>query len=232
MTSSRVIVALDFPDEKSVYRLVDRLEPRQCRLKIGKELFTRLGPAVVEKLAARGFDIFLDMKYHDIPNTVARACVAASNLGVWMVNVHALGGRRMMAAAREALDNLRKPPLLIAVTVLTSMEEKDLREVGIAATPAAAAENLAGLAGEEGVDGVVCSAHEARAMRARFGPEFVLVTPGIRLAGDAGADQRRIMTPTDAVKAGADYLVIGRSITHSDDPLKKLQAINTEIGLT
>src|SRR5690606_30661185 len=112
MTSSRVIVALDFPDEKSVYRLVDRLEPRQCRLKIGKELFTRLGPAVVEKLAARGFDIFLDMKYHDIPNTVARACVAASNLGVWMVNVHALGGRRMMAAAREALDNLRKPPLL------------------------------------------------------------------------------------------------------------------------
>jgi orotidine-5'-phosphate decarboxylase len=232
MTSSRVIVALDFPDEKSVYRLVDRLEPRQCRLKIGKELFTRLGPAVVEKLAARGFDIFLDMKYHDIPNTVARACVAASNLGVWMVNVHALGGRRMMAAAREALDNLRKPPLLIAVTVLTSMEEKDLREVGIAATPAAAAENLAGLAGEEGVDGVVCSAHEARAMRARFGPEFVLVTPGIRLAGDAGADQRRIMTPTDAVKAGADYFVIGRSITHSDDPLKKLQAINTEIGLT
>lgn len=232
MTSSRVIVALDFPDEKSVYRLVDRLEPRQCRLKIGKELFTRLGPAVVEKLAARGFDIFLDMKYHDIPNTVARACVAASNLGVWMVNVHALGGRRMMAAAREALDNLRKPPLLIAVTVLTSMEEKDLREVGIAATLAAAAENLAGLAREEGVDGVVCSAHEARVMRARFGPEFILVTPGIRLAGDAGADQRRIMTPTDAVKAGADYLVIGRSITHSDDPLKKLQAINTEIGLT
>jgi orotidine-5'-phosphate decarboxylase len=149
-----------------------------------------------------------------------------------MVNVHALGGRRMMAAAREALDNLRKPPLLIAVTVLTSMEEKDLREVGIAATLAAAAENLAGLAREEGVDGVVCSAHEARVMRARFGPEFILVTPGIRLAGDAGADQRRIMTPTDAVKAGADYLVIGRSITHSDDPLKKLQAINTEIGLT
>lgn len=232
MTASRVIVALDFPDEKSMSRLVDRLEPGQCRLKIGKELFTRLGPAVVEKLAARGFDIFLDMKYHDIPNTVAKACVAASNLGVWMVNVHALGGRRMMAAAREALDNLRKPPLLIAVTVLTSMEEKDLREVGIDATPAVAAENLAGLAREEGLDGVVCSAHEAQAMRARFGPEFVLVTPGIRLAGDAGADQRRIMTPTDAIKAGADYLVIGRSITHSDEPLEKLQAINAEIGLT
>lgn len=230
MNSSRVIIALDFSDEKSVYRLVDRLQPQQCRLKIGKELFTRLGPGVVEKLAARGFDIFLDMKYHDIPNTVAGACIAASNIGVWMINVHALGGRRMMAAAREALDNMQKPPLLIAVTVLTSMEEKDLKEVGIAATPAAAAENLAGLAREEGLDGVVCSAQEAQAMRARFGSEFLLVTPGIRLAGDVSADQRRIMTPVNAVKAGADYLVIGRSITHSDDPLGKLQAINSEIA--
>lgn len=230
MSASKIIVALDFSDEKSVYQLVDRLQPQQCRLKVGKELFTQFGPAIVEKLAARGFDIFLDMKYHDIPNTVARACVAASNIGVWMLNVHALGGRRMMAAAREALDNIRKPPLLIAVTVLTSMEENDLREVGIAATPAVAAENLAGLAREEGLDGIVCSPHEAQAMRVRFGSEFILVTPGIRLAGDAGADQRRIMTPASAVMAGADYLVIGRSITHSDDPLAKLRAINTEIA--
>jgi orotidine-5'-phosphate decarboxylase len=228
--SSKVIVALDFSDEKSVLHLVDRLQPQQCRLKIGKELFTRLGPAIVEKLAGRGFDIFLDMKYHDIPNTVARACVAAANTGVWMLNVHALGGRRMMAAAREALDNLRNPPLLIAVTVLTSMEEKDLREIGIMTTPALAAENLAGLAEEAGLDGIVCSAQEAEAMRTRFGQEFVLVTPGIRLAGDASADQRRIMTPVDAIKAGSDYLVIGRSITHSDDPLTKLQLINAEIA--
>lgn len=231
MTSTpKVIVALDFSDEKSVFQLVDRLEPGECRLKIGKELFTRLGPAIVEKLAARGFDIFLDMKYHDIPNTVAGACVAAANIGVWMLNVHALGGRRMMSAAREALDNLRNPPLLIAVTVLTSMEEKDLREVGITTTPALAAENLAGIAKEEGLDGIVCSAQEARAMRDRFGPQFVLVTPGIRLAGDASGDQRRIMTPFDAINAGSDYLVIGRSITRSDDPLAKLQIINSEIA--
>ncbi|HEX7026739.1 MAG TPA: orotidine-5'-phosphate decarboxylase, partial [Gammaproteobacteria bacterium] len=186
MTSKppKVIVALDFADEKSALRLVDRLQPQECRLKVGKELFTRLGPSIVEKLAARGFDIFLDMKYHDIPNTVARACVAAADIGVWMLNVHALGGRRMMSAAREALANLRRPPLLIAVTVLTSMEEKDLREVGIMTTPAVAAGNLAALAGDEGLDGVVCSAHEAPGMRSRFGQAFVLVTPGIRLAGD------------------------------------------------
>ena len=232
MTSKppKVIVALDFADEKSALRLVDRLQPQECRLKIGKELFTRLGPSIVEKLAARGFDIFLDMKYHDIPNTVARACVAAADIGVWMLNVHALGGRRMMSAAREALANLRRPPLLIAVTVLTSKEEKDLREVGIMTTPAVAAGNLAALAGDEGLDGVVCSAHEAPGMRSRFGQAFVLVTPGIRLAGDAGADQRRIMTPVEAVRAGADYLVIGRSITHADEPLATLRSINAEIA--
>lgn len=230
MTTPKIIVALDFPDEKSVFRLVDCLQPQQCRLKIGKELFTRLGPAIVEKLAARGFDIFLDMKYHDIPNTVAGACVAAANIGVWMVNVHALGGRRMLAAAREALDRVQKPPLLIAVTVLTSMTAEDLKEVGIAATPAVTAENLAGLASEAGLDGVVCSAHEAQAMRARFGSGFILVTPGIRLSGDESADQRRIMTPVQAIKAGADYLVVGRSITHSGDPLGKLLTINSEIA--
>lgn len=226
----KVIVALDFADKKSVFQLVDRLQPQHCRLKVGKELFTRLGPAIVEKLAARGFDIFLDMKYHDIPNTVARACVAAADIGVWMLNVHALGGGRMMSAAREALDNLRNPPLLIAVTVLTSMGEEDLREIGIMTTPALAAEKLAALARKAGMDGIVCSAQEAQAMRAQFGPEFVLVTPGIRLPGDASADQRRVMTPADALRAGADYLVVGRSITHSDDPLEKLRTVNSEIA--
>jgi orotidine-5'-phosphate decarboxylase len=229
MSGSRIIVALDFADEKSALAFVERLQPELCRLKIGKELFTRCGPVIVEKLAKRGFDIFLDLKYHDIPNTVAQACAAAASLGVWMLNVHALGGRRMLEAARESLANLENPPLLIAVTVLTSMDENDLRNIGIREAPAELAVKLAGLAQEAGLNGIVCSAQEATIMRAHFGADFKLVTPGIRLAGDATGDQRRIMTPTDAIKAGADYLVIGRSITDLCDPLGRLTAINAEI---
>lgn len=228
--SPRVIVALDFADKAEMMRLVERVRPDQCRLKVGKELFTRHGPGVVRDLVERGFDVFLDLKYHDIPNTVARACTAAADLGVWMLNVHALGGRRMMAAAREALDNTANPPLLIAVTVLTSMVDEELREVGLEGGSGPVADRLAVLAREEGLDGVVCSAREAPAMRTRHGAGFRLVTPGIRLAQDQPGDQRRVMTPAQAVAAGADYLVVGRSITHSgDDPVDKIRAINSEI---
>lgn len=230
VSKSKVILALDYPDASQALRLVERLSPAQCRLKVGKELFTRAGPSVVGELVDRGFDVFLDLKYHDIPNTVARACAAAAELGVWMINVHALGGRRMLAAAREALADRAEAPLLIAVTVLTSMADDELQQVGIAGGAAQAAERLAAITREEGLDGVVCSAHEARRMRERFGTGFTLVTPGIRPAEDTAGDQRRVMTPADAVAAGADYLVMGRAITDSDDPVRKLLTINSEIG--
>lgn len=225
---SKVIVALDFPDEISALQLVDRLQPEECRLKIGKELFTRLGPSVVEKLAARGFDIFLDMKYHDIPNTVARACVAAADIGVWMLNVHALGGRRMMSAAREALANLRRPPLLIAVTVLTSLDNVALAEVGIDDGAGEQVVRLATLAAGCGLDGVVCSPLEISALRACVDPEFALVTPGVRPRGTDPDDQVRIATPRAAIGAGASYLVVGRPITRAPDPAAVVAALNAE----
>ena len=230
MSGSRIIVALDFATATDALVLVDRLQPQHCRLKVGKELFTRCGPDFVKTLVARGFDVFLDLKYHDIPNTVAKACLAAADLGVWMINVHALGGQRMLAAARESLTSHPKPPLLIAVTVLTSISVEDLVNIGLPATSVAAtAERLAALAYAEGLNGVVCSAHEARALKARFGPEFQLVTPGIRLATDAQDDQRRVMTPEAAIQVGADYLVIGRSLTQSDNPVGKLLRLNSDI---
>ena len=231
MNKSKIILALDFPERKQVDSLVERLEPSQCRLKVGKELFTRFGPEVVESLTKKGFDVFLDLKYHDIPNTVAQACLAAASLGVWMLNVHALGGRRMMAAARQALDNCNQSPLLIAVTILTSMQADELPEIGLEALPSVAVDRLALLAKEEGLDGVVCSAWEAERLSQQCGTEFSLVTPGIRLAGDAKDDQRRVMTPVDALRVGAHYLVVGRSITQAEDPLKKLYEINSEIAL-
>lgn len=227
--SSRVIVALDFADAQSAMALVDRLQPSACKVKVGKELFTAAGPALVATLAQRGFDVFLDLKFHDIPNTVAQACRAAAQLGVWMLNVHALGGRAMMTAAREAIDSAPRKPHLIAVTVLTSMAEADLREVGIESTPLAAATRLAQLAGDCGLDGVVCSAHEAAAIRDRLGSGFLRVTPGIRLPEDNAGDQKRVMTPQTAMESGASYLVIGRSITGAADPLAVLARINGEI---
>lgn len=230
MKDPRVIVAVDAHSMEEALQLVERLQPRLCRLKVGKELFTACGPAIVEQLMARGFEIFLDLKYHDIPNTVAKACAAAAALGVWMLNVHASGGSRMLVAAREAVDKAAAPkPLLIAVTVLTSLQQEDLLDLGFVEEPQALVFRLAGLAQEAGLDGVVCSAQEATAMKGRFGLEFKLVTPGIRLPGDAAGDQRRIMTPVDAVKAGADYVVIGRSITASDDPLGKLLTIKSDL---
>ena len=230
MPDPRIIVALDYPEAAPALDLVARLEPALCRLKVGKELFTAAGPQLVEQLVQRGFEVFLDLKFHDIPNTVAQACKAASALGVWMVNVHALGGRRMMEAAREAVAQAAKPPKLIAVTVLTSMAQEDLAELGIAATPAELVLRLATLARDSGLDGAVCSAQEAALLRRACGSEFCLVTPGIRPADATADDQSRIMTPRAALKAGSSYLVIGRPITRAADPLRALQEISQQIG--
>ena len=226
----KIIVALDFPSQDPALALVDQLDPKKCRLKVGKELFTRSGPQLVEALQGRGFEVFLDLKFHDIPNTTSAAVAAAADLGVWMVNVHASGGEKMMAACRERLEPYGKDkPLLIAVTVLTSMTAEDLAGIGIPNSPEAQVSRLATLTRNSGLDGVVCSAQEAPRLKKEQGAEFQLVTPGIRpLTADKG-DQQRIMTPTDALKAGSDYLVIGRPITQAPDPLAALEAIHAEV---
>ncbi|MCE0491530.1 orotidine-5'-phosphate decarboxylase [Pantoea sp. Mb-10] len=226
VTTSPILVALDYHDLNDALRFVERIDPRQCRLKVGKELFTLFGPAAVKALHERGFDVFLDLKFHDIPNTCAHAVAAAADLGVWMVNVHASGGARMMRAAKEALQPYgNDAPLLIAVTVLTSMDQEDLTGLGITLTPAQQAEKLARLTQQCGLDGVVCSAQEAAHFKSVFGQDFALVTPGIRPTGSDAGDQRRIMTPEQARRAGVDYMVIGRPITQSPDPAAALQTI-------
>lgn len=214
VTNSPVVVALDYHNRDAAMAFVDKIDPRDCRLKVGKEMFTLFGPQFVRELQQRGFDIFLDLKFHDIPNTAAHAVAAAADLGVWMVNVHASGGARMMTAAREALVPFGKDaPLLIAVTVLTSMEASDLADLGVTLSPADYAERLAALTQKCGLDGVVCSAQEAVRFKQVFGQEFKLVTPGIRPQGSDAGDQRRIMTPEQALAAGVDYMVIGRPVT-------------------
>ncbi len=230
MTSSRVIVALDYPAADAALAFARSVSPADCRLKIGKELFTAAGPALVETLVKQGFDIFLDLKFHDIPNTVAGACKAAAGLGVWMLNVHASGGRAMMAAARAAVGDGSDRPQLIAVTLLTSMGAQEIEEVGLTGDAPAAVRRLAKLAQASGLDGVVCSAQEAAMLRAECGPHFCLVTPGIRPATASKDDQQRVMTPAAAVAAGADYLVIGRPVTQSKDPVATLAAINRDIS--
>lgn len=230
MSDPKIIVALDYPEAQPALDLVARLDPSLCRLKVGKELFTAAGPRLVEQCMQRGFDVFLDLKFHDIPNTTAQACKAAASLSVWMVNVHALGGRRMMEAARDAVAASTRPPKLIAVTVLTSMAQEDLAGIGITATPAEMVLRLAVLARDSGLDGVVCSAQEAALLRQHCGSNFCLVTPGIRPADAAADDQSRIMTPRAALQNGASYLVIGRPITRAADPLSALQNISREIG--
>jgi len=230
MNDPRVIVALDYSQADPALVLAQRLDPALCRLKVGKELFTTAGPQLVEKLQKRGFDVFLDLKFHDIPNTTAQACKAAAALGVWMVNVHAMGGKRMLEAAREGLANATQRPKLIAVTILTSMAQEDLQGIGINSSPAQMVPLLAGLAYDSGLDGVVCSALEAPLLRQQYGREFCLVTPGIRPANSAANDQSRIMTPRAALEAGSSYLVIGRPITQAPDPLQALQDILKETG--
>ncbi|CAA0108207.1 Orotidine 5'-phosphate decarboxylase [BD1-7 clade bacterium] len=224
-----VVVALDYADLTALYALVDQLDPEACRLKVGKEAFTRFGPDMVRELVACGFDVFLDLKFHDIPNTVAKAVASAAELGVWMVNVHASGGSRMMKAAAEALKPFGDSrPLLIGVTVLTSMDQSDLDELGLPAADVQVA-RLASLAAASGLDGVVCSAQEVAIVQQACGEQFITVTPGIRPAGSVADDQRRTLTPKDAILQGSDYLVIGRPITQSGDPLAALQTINTSI---
>lgn len=227
---ARVIVALDFPAIQPAMDFVDKVTPGLCKLKVGKELFTRAGPALVEKLVGKGFDVFLDLKFHDIPNTVAAASKVASELGVWMFNVHALGGREMMSAAKETIDKSAHRPLLIAVTILTSMNEVALREIGLTKSPKEHVLELATLAEAAGLDGVVCSAQEAALLRTKIGQNFQLVTPGIRPANADAGDQKRIMTPVDAMKNGANYLVIGRPITQATNPVVVLTQINQEIS--
>jgi orotidine-5'-phosphate decarboxylase len=230
----KVVVALDFANPMRALALADRLDPAACALKVGKEMFVVAGPEPVRWMVARGFRVFLDLKFHDIPNTVAQACAAATRLGVWMLNVHAAGGAAMLTAARAAVDETaaeegRPAPLLIAVTVLTSLGDADLAATGVHAAAAQQALRLAQLAAATGLDGVVCSAVEAQALRSALGPRFKLVTPGIRPAGSPKDDQARIITPEAAIANGADYLVVGRPITQAPDPVAALAAINASL---
>lgn len=229
MNNPRIIVALDFSDSQVAAEQVKRLDPELCRLKVGKELFTCSGPAFIEKLVDNGFDVFLDLKFHDIPNTVARACSAAAKMGVWMLTVHASGGRSMLMSAREAIDKTGHQPILAGVTILTSLSSKDLEETGISSPMDVQVLRLARLSKEAGLDGVVCSAQEATRLRAALGDKFCLVTPGIRPAGVCADDQKRSVTPEEAIRAGSDYLVVGRPIILAGDPLKALMDINEDI---
>jgi orotidine-5'-phosphate decarboxylase len=231
LNDPKLIIALDYPEATPALALADRLQPQLCRLKVGKELFTAAGPALLEKLMHRGFEIFLDLKFHDIPNTTAQACKAAAGFGVWMINVHALGGRKMLEAARDAVDNCTQRPKLIAVTMLTSMGQQDMIDLGIDATPTDMVLRLARIARECRLDGVVCSAQEVEMLRKQCGDEFCLVTPGIRPAHASLDDQVRVMTPRAALQAGSSYLVIGRPVTQAADPLQALLDINQEIGI-
>ena len=229
--TNKIIVALDYEKESDALALVDQIDPNLCRLKVGKEMFTTLGINFVKQLHQRHFDVFLDLKYHDIPNTVARAVRSAADLGVWMVDLHASGGLRMMEEAKRILEPYGKDaPLLIAVTVLTSMEDLDLLQIGINASLREQVLRLAHLTQRAGLDGVVCSPQEVEILRNACGEDFKLVTPGIRPIGADFGDQRRVMTPTAAIRAGSDYLVIGRPITKADNPVEVLRSINASIG--
>lgn len=230
----KIIVALDFTDAKNALDLVAQLDPGLCRLKVGKELFTASGPQLVEVLVDKGFGVFLDLKFHDIPNTVEKACKAASKLGVWMLNVHASGGLAMMQAARQGVAESGFSPQLIAVTVLTSMDQATLQQIGVASSLEDQVLRLAKLSQEARLDGVVCSALEVGILRKALGQEFCLVTPGIRPTQSIQVksdDQSRIMTPSEALRLGSSYLVIGRPITQSNDPLATLQGLLAEIAM-
>jgi orotidine-5'-phosphate decarboxylase len=226
----RIIIALDYPNEASAWQLIDQLDAKMCRLKIGKEMFTRLGPDFVRKVINKGFDVFLDLKYHDIPNTVAAACEAGADLGVWMMNVHAAGGRKMMETAANRLAKLQSRPLLIAVTILTSLSADEVAEIGYPGSPQDNVSRFAELTESSGLDGVVCSPLEAGVLRGERCADFRLVTPGVRPATASMDDQTRVMTPSDAMRAGSDFLVVGRPITAAKNPLESLIAINDEVN--
>ncbi|MGI2202617.1 orotidine-5'-phosphate decarboxylase [Shewanella oncorhynchi] len=231
MTTKPILVALDYDNKNHALQLIEKLDPNMCRLKVGKEMFTLFGPQLVKDIHDRGFDLFLDLKFHDIPNTVAKAVAAAAELGVWMTNVHASGGLTMMEAAKKALLPYGdKAPMLIAVTVLTSMSDDDLKLLGINVPAFEHVQRLAKLTQQAGLDGVVCSAQEATALKSLLGQDFKLVTPGIRPVGSDAGDQHRVMTPPQAIAAGSDYLVIGRPITKAADPLAALQAIHQSLA--
>jgi orotidine-5'-phosphate decarboxylase len=229
MSDKKIIVALDFNDIDAVMNFVATITPDECRLKVGKELFTAYGPQIIRELHSRGFEVFLDLKFHDIPNTVYKAIKVAASLGVWMVNVHASGGREMLLHARQAIEDSEHKPLLIAVTILTSMSAASVAEIGYADSLENQVLRLAKLSYECGLDGVVCSAHEAQRIKGATAEQFMTITPGIRLADSKADDQTRIMTPKVAVASGADYLVIGRPITQADNPSVVLKLINTEL---
>ena len=226
----RIIIALDYPNEASAWQLIDQLDAKMCRLKIGKEMFTRLGPDFVRKVIDKGFDVFLDLKYHDIPNTVAAACEAGADIGVWMMNVHAAGGRKMMETAANRLAKLQSRPLLIAVTILTSLSADEVAEIGYPGSPQENVSRFAALTESSGLDGVVCSPLEAGVLRGERSADFRLVTPGVRPATASMDDQTRVMTPGDAMRAGSDFLVVGRPITAAENPLESLIAINAEVN--
>lgn len=229
--ANKIIVALDYETEKEALNFVDQIDPSLCRVKVGKEMFTTLGTDFIKTLHGRGFDVFLDLKYHDIPNTVARAVRSAADLGVWMVDLHASGGLNMMETAKRILEPYgQDAPLLIGVTVLTSMEDLDLLQIGINVSPMEQVIRLAHLCQRAGLDGVVCSPQEVEVLRKHCGNQFKLVTPGIRPAGYEVGDQRRVMTPKQAIDIGADYLVIGRPITQADNPVSVLNTINRSIS--
>lgn len=228
-SNTRIILALDYADSASALALVKKLNSEDCRLKVGLELYTAAGNDFVRELVDRGFDVFLDLKFHDIPSTVARTCNVAASLGVWMINVHTLGGPAMMMAAREAINDCSRQPLLIGVTILTSHDHKELVSIGIDGDPTSAVSRLARAAQESGLDGVVCSPHETSRLRSDLGADFKLITPGVRPPGSKTDDQKRIMTPIEAITHGSDYLVIGRPITQADDPVKALELINQSL---
>lgn len=229
MNDPKVIVALDFADRQQALEFARKTSPAQCRLKVGKELFTSCGPTLVKELVGEGYDVFLDLKFHDIPTTVRKAASAAAKLGVWMLNVHALGGSSMMQAAREGIEIVAKRPFLIGVTVLTSMSSQDLKEIGIDMPVPQLVDQLARNAMANGLDGVVCSAQEVPELRNSIGASALLVTPGIRPDWAAANDQQRIVTPQQALADGSSYLVIGRPITQHDDPAAALELINESI---
>ncbi len=228
--SGKLIIALDFPSAAQAIHFVKSVSPEQCKLKVGFELFVAAGPDLVKQLVDQGFDVFLDLKFHDIPNTVASACKRAAELGVWMMNVHASGGDNMMRAAKQALRDIQSPAKLIAVTVLTSMDQAQLNRINCQLTPREQVNHLAHLTQSSSLDGVVCSAQEARMLRSLMGDDFLLVTPGIRPAGVNQGDQSRVMTPAEAHAAGVNYIVVGRPITQAENPLAVIRQINEEMS--